>query len=183
MNSHENFLEESVAYAKKQLVEKGSVYPMFVTRNAEGKTNVIVTPWGDEAEKNVMVNYLTLYFLTENVQEYIFMAEMWFKKIHKTIPIPLESIANHPDKQEGLMIVQTYIEKGALVNHSKCFETHRNDGGGIVLKDMPQGEEMFGRFTSMINPLKPSAETLKAVKIVMKKLEKIVNFNIKPITH
>lgn len=180
MTNREQFMAESIEYAKKQLVTTGMLVPMFIARSGVNKTWVMVTPWENENEKNLILNYLSLLFIAEDIEEYIFMSEMWFKKLKSfnAEDMPKGFVADEPDKQEGLMIVQVAIENDTLYHNAKMFETHRN-GKKVELTEMPHGSGS-GRFTDLLSPKKHSHETIAVVKKMIMEIEKIIKFKPTP---
>ncbi len=173
----ESFFEDSVEYAKKILLEEGDFFPVFIANTRDGKCFVIATPWENEKQKELTVNYVRMLFAKEDVHEYCFMTEMWFKSVASIEERPKGFICDQPDKQEGLIVIYVKVDNGKITRKSAIFETIRTNG--LELNSIPGGEVNGGTFAEMLSPRTDLTPEIRSkIGDVLEAYEKTLGFKI-----
>lgn len=172
-----DFFQDSVEYAKSTLLKSGEFYPMFIGKTVTDESLIIVCPWKDEKEKHQAVNFVRLTFIKEDVCEYCFMSEMWFKTVEKLEDRPKGQICDMPDKKEGMMVIHGKLENGKVAINSEIFATIRDNG--IELRPITDGSmQISGTFTEMLSLNKNGVFERQLAGIVLETLEKTVGMKI-----
>ncbi len=169
-----NFFDDAVKYAKESLLEKKEFYPVFIANSVTGKKFIVVSPWKDDKEKQLIVQFVKLLFISESVDEYIFMTEMWFKKVDKMADRPKGFICDLPDKQEGFMVIHVKLENGKLNIQSQFLEIIRTNG--FELKEIPEYANVAGTFTELLTLHKPNDNERELVKTLLAEFQRRYKF-------
>lgn len=124
-------------YAKRVLMERGEVMPMFVVHGDD--TVVMLTPWHDDREKDHYRNLVRLMGVAEDASGITFIGEVWmrsvsrrdgeteqeFDKRSKMLP-PSQA----EDRIEAILIYTQHRDRdGSRINRSRLLEILRGANG------------------------------------------------------
>ncbi len=173
------FFNESVEFAKNHLKKDGEFYPMFVANTVTNERFVIVAPWESDKQKQLTVAYVRLLFISEYVTEYVFMTEMWFKRVASMADQPKGSLADLPSDQreEGLACVYGKHSLNKIDKTGVIFKVTRNP---LIQLEKLQGVEVNGgEFLDMLSTKGISTSEREHLKDVLDTLSKLLPFSVK----
>lgn len=148
----DDFLKQSVSFAKKTLREQGELHMMIVGLTSEGEKVPILGIFRDEEEKSIFLRMCSFTFMVSGVQRYIAFSEAWMST---RTPEEMESKNYVPPSQdkkrkECLVVADVSYDKESL---GLIYEIERGKDKKISdLKKMQTMKGITGRITELLPP-------------------------------
>jgi hypothetical protein len=97
-------LEMMSDFAEHTFATQGSLMPMFHGMTADDKGIVLMTPWGDEDEKAILVERVRQIFAEHKVVRYAMLSEVWIAT-HQGPGMPTVMPRDRPDREEAVTLL------------------------------------------------------------------------------
>lgn len=140
--------------AKRLFLERGEVTPMWHAVPEDGEHLLIATPWEDDDEKVIAIEYLRHKFKKLKVLRFVFIVEAWVVQMPEQVATneagpPWPRPSEHPDRREVVKIQAEDRDGSAL---SGMYYILRPEHGPATLS--PFHEDQFtsvaGRLTGLL---------------------------------
>lgn len=108
MKTLEEFVNHEAKFVEEAFAATGEIMPMWVIDTEVDGRIVVVTPWGNGEEKEATVAFVTKTMREKRATRYVLMTEAWevikTKEEINPVAVEIESIANHPDRREIVLL-------------------------------------------------------------------------------
>lgn len=153
MKTIDALMEHMKSFAQTAFTDSGSIMPMWTLISENGQIIPVVSPFGDDSEKQLTVVVIRRMIVEFNVVMIGFMAETWIVDSKDDPTITNETMhditpSQHPQRREGIMlVVENIYGKSAFGS----FEINRDQDEKATLGEftlMP-GESHGGTFSGL----------------------------------
>lgn len=103
MNKSE-ILEAVVPLAVANFERDGNIIPAFIGFLSDDSSMVVLTPWGNEAEKASAVEKVSEIFSEKGVTSYAHVSEVWLRSFDRAPP-PGTMVSDYEDREEGVVVL------------------------------------------------------------------------------
>jgi len=169
------------AFARRTLLERGSVQPMFIIHGAD---EMVLFPaaFGDVGDKNLCANIARALAIAHDAACVSFISEAWGRSVARA---PRETEAEWrdrfsaiapskaEDRQEIIVVFTNWRDRdGELHAAARTGEIVRNAAGKpVALSELSNGEgSPEGRFVNLLPPERPTAEEREIARAVLSEI-------------
>ena len=143
--------ERMMRFASEHFDHAGEVSPMWHAVDTDGNCTIVATPWGTNAEKDMIAQGLRVMFKERNITHYGLMTEAWMATAKSMDDIPYGSLEHVKGRKEIIMVT---VENAAHESITLHREIIRPKDGEPYLKPIEvldkQGTGFEGRFSKLL---------------------------------
>lgn len=131
-----------------------------------GPGEMIVTPWGDEAEKLAVVEHIKKKLKDPHARNYAFVSEVWVATENAKRPSRLMP-SEHPDRRE-VVLIQAFNRNGK--GGVRIYDIKRDDKGAVTaLPEAAKGPERWqGRMFNLFQDERSQHGVVRRDKPIVK---------------
>lgn len=123
-----------------------TVPPTFFLEETDHSLKIVVTPWGNEAERQIMLGMLRRSMLDSGVVRYGVMSEVWVASQSSDPDVNLIEPRHRSDRTEAIALI--VVERDGTVLHGQRT-IGRADDGSPVLAPLDRDGDAVGSLTTL----------------------------------
>src|SRR3972149_1443136 len=138
-------IEETSELARKSLIEQGKHMPQFNLVHLDGKISLILAPFKDSKEKEIMRDMISKFVEKEKIIKYFFITEAWLSKV---------GLGDYPvrptyDRNRISSLIICEFNKD-MTKNMLSIPFHK-ENGKIIFQEEEKFNNVIGEFDSFFN--------------------------------
>ena len=160
----QSLIAQAADYAEYAMRKFGRIPPTLLAETAEGLVVYLPESMGDERAKDNFANTARLVAAAYAPTAVVLILESWMTMARPGEPsVPMVPPSQSPDRQE-VVVIQA---EGADARSAVLLRIQRRGNGkfsGFGTADVPEFDEMSGRFAGLFPPKPPTPENQKIAR-------------------
>ena len=160
----QSLIAQAADYAEYAMRKFGRIPPTLLAETAEGLIVYLPESMGDERAKDNFANTARLVAAAYAPTAVVLVLESWMTVARPgETSVPMVPPSQSPDRQEVVVIQAEAANSRSAV----LLRIQRNRGGkfaGLATADVPEFDEMTGRFAGLFPPKAPTPENQKLAR-------------------